>query len=293
MQLIDGKQIASEIEEQIRRAVALRTKEGRRKIKLATILVGKDGASQTYVGHKMKACNRVGFEGVLIEKDQSLSENELLELIDQLNADPGVDGILVQLPLPSQISEIKIIEAISPDKDVDGFHPVSIGRMVKGLPGFKPATPMGIMTLLEHCRIETEGKNAVVLGRSQIVGAPLSIMLSQKTKYGNATVTLCHSRTKNIKEICSQADILISALGVPGFVTEDMVKKGAVVIDVGTTRVEDASRKRGWRLSGDVDFKNVSPKCSFITPVPGGVGPMTIVSLLTNTLTAARMRERR
>ena len=236
----------------------------------------------------MKACEEVGFKSSLIEKDETTSEEELLQIVRNLNEDSDVDGVIVQLPLPKHIDKQKVLEAISPDKDVDGFHPLNMGKMVAGLDCFKPATPFGILELLRRYEIETSGKHCVVIGRSHIVGTPLSIMLSRNSYPGNCTVTLTHSRTKNLSTLTKMADILIVALGQPGFVTDDMVKSGAVIIDVGTTRVEDASRERGWRLSGDVDYKNVKEKASYITPVPGGVGPMTIASLMTNTLQAAK-----
>jgi len=238
------------------------------------------------VAAKVKACNDIGFKSSLIRFDADVSENKLLEAIEELNNDPDVDGILVQLPLPKHISDEKIIDAIQPQKDVDGFHPVSVGRMVQGLPTFVPATPYGIMLLLEHYKINTKGMNAVVVGRSNIVGRPISILLSSNTNPGNCTVTICHSHTKNLEEICSKADILVAALGKAEFVTADMVKEGAIVIDVGITRVADATKKSGFALKGDVDFAAVSGKCSFITPVPGGVGPMTIAALMTNTYRA-------
>lgn len=260
---------------------------GRKVPHLAAILVGNSGASETYVASKVKNCAEVGFKSTLIRLDANVTESALLENIEQLNLDEDIDGILVQLPLPAQINEEKVINSIDPSKDVDGFHPINTGRMVQGLPGFVPATPYGIMLMLEHYKIETSGKHAAVIGRSNIVGRPISILLSSNTNPGNCTVTVCHSRTKNLKEICLQADIIVAALGIPGFLKEDMVKEGAVVIDVGITRVADAEKKSGFVLKGDVDFANVAPKCSYITPVPGGVGLMTIAALLMNTLTAS------
>lgn len=255
---------------------------------LAAVLVGNDGGSITYVNHKVKACERVGFKSTLVREEDTISEEKLLDIVDKLNNDADIDGFLVQLPLPGHISEQKVIEAVKPEKDVDGFHPINVGRMVIGLPSYVSATPSGIMELLKRYQIETSGKHCVVLGRSNIVGRPMSVLMSRKGEPGNATVTVCHSRTKNLEEICGQADILIAALGTPGFVTANMVKEGAVVIDVGTTRVKSDKTKSGWKLRGDVDFDAVAPKCSFITPVPGGVGPMTIASLLKNTLLASK-----
>ncbi len=285
---IDGKATAAQIRAEIKEKVDLLKKDGFKTPHLAAVLIGSDGGSQSYVGGKMRACTEVGFESTLIEKDNSITETELLEIVDQLNHNPEIDGYIVQLPLPKHISEQKILEAISPDKDVDGFHPVNMGKMVAGIDCFKPATPFGILELLRRYEIETTGKHCVVIGRSHIVGTPLSIMLSRNSYPGNCTVTLTHSRTKNLETLTKMADILIVALGQPGFVTDDMVKENAVIIDVGTTRVNDDSRERGWRLSGDVDYKNVKNKASYITPVPGGVGPMTIASLMINTLQAAK-----
>jgi methylenetetrahydrofolate dehydrogenase (NADP+)/methenyltetrahydrofolate cyclohydrolase len=264
--------------------------EGKKVPHLAAILVGNDGASETYVASKVRSCEEVGFKSTLIRYDAELSEHLLLEKIQELNDDPDVDGILVQLPLPKHISDEHVINTINPDKDVDGFHPVSVGRMVQGLPTFIPATPHGIMLMLEHYKINTSGMHAVVIGRSNIVGRPMSILLSENKTPGNCTVTLCHSKTKNIPELCRHADIIVAALGRPGFVTEDWVKDGAIVIDVGITRVTDASKKSGFRLRGDVDYENVAPKCSWITPVPGGVGPMTIAALLNNTFRSCKMK---
>ncbi len=288
MELIDGKFIADTIKKEIADTVAQMIAEGKKRPHLAAILVGHDGGSETYVAHKVKACEQCGFESTLIRYESDVTEEELLATIDKLNRDESVDGFIVQLPLPKHISEQKIIEAIDYRKDVDGFHPINVGRMSIGLPCYLSATPAGIVELLRRYNIPTKGANCVVLGRSNIVGKPVASLMMQKSVPGDATVTVCHSATKNLKEICAQADIIIAALGSPGFVTEDMVKPGAVIIDVGTTRVPDATRKSGFRLRGDVDFDNVAPKCSFITPVPGGVGPMTIVSLMKNTLLAAQ-----
>ena len=283
MQILDGKKAAKAIKDDLGIAVAQRSIEGKKVPHLAAILVGTNGASETYVAAKVKACEEVGFKSTLIRFDESISENKLLEKIEELNDNPDIDGILVQLPLPKHISDENVINTIVPDKDVDGFHPVSIGKMVQGQPTFIPATPHGVMLLLKHYKIETKGKHAVVIGRSNIVGRPMSILLSANENPGNCTVTICHSHTANLKEICLQGDIIVAALGRAEFVTADMVKEGAVVIDVGITRVADASKKSGFKLKGDVDFENVSPKCSWITPVPGGVGPMTIAALLKNT----------
>lgn len=286
MTLIDGKQTAATIKQQIAAEVKKMTDAGQRAPHLAAILVGHDGGSETYVANKVKACEECGFTSSLIRFEDDITQEDLLNEIERLNNDPEIDGYIVQLPLPKHIDEQAVIHAINPSKDVDGFHPMNVGRVAVGLPGFLPATPAGIMELLKHYNVETRGKHAVVLGRSNIVGRPMATMLMQKSNPGNCTVTVCHSATPNIKEICREADIIVAALGQPGFVTADMVKPGAVIIDVGTTRVPDASRARGWRLRGDVDFENVADKCSFITPVPGGVGPMTICSLMINTLQA-------
>lgn len=288
MTIIDGKKTAAEIKQEIAAEVKEMTDRGDRAPHLAAILVGHDGGSETYVANKVKACAECGFQSSLIRFEDDVTEERLLEEIKRLNEDPGVDGFIVQLPLPKHIDEQRIIRAIDPSKDVDGFHPVNVGNMSIGLPGFVSATPAGIMELLRRYGVETRGKHAVVLGRSNIVGKPMATLLMQKSNPGNCTVTVCHSATPNIKEICREADIIVAALGVPGFVTEDMVKPGATVIDVGTTRVPDSTRKSGWRLRGDVDFDNVAEKCSFITPVPGGVGPMTICSLMMNTLKARK-----
>ncbi len=283
MQILDGKKAAQAIKDELKIDVAQLAAEGKKIPHLAAILVGNNGASETYVAAKVKACEEVGFRSTLIRLDENITENKLLDEIRLLNTDPDVDGILVQLPLPKHISDEEVINAIDPDKDVDGFHPVNAGYMLQGLPTFVPATPHGIMLLLKHYKIETAGKHAVVVGRSNIVGRPMSVLLSSNTNPGNCTVTICHSKTKNIKEFCLQADIIVAALGKPEFVTADMVKEGAVVIDVGITRVEDSTKKSGFKLKGDVDFDAVAPKCSWITPVPGGVGPMTIAALMKNT----------
>ncbi|GFI05391.1 bifunctional protein FolD protein [Muribaculaceae bacterium] len=290
MQLIDGKKVADEIKAEIAAEVAERVARGERRPHLAAVLVGHDGGSETYVAHKVKACGQCGFESTLIRREDDVTEEELLDIVARLNEDPSVDGYIVQLPLPKHIDEQRIIEAIDPKKDVDGFHPVNVGRMSIGLPCFVSATPAGIMELLKRYGVDTRGKHCVVLGRSNIVGKPVASLMMQKAVPGNATVTVCHSATPDLKEHCRRADIIIAALGQPGFVTADMVKPGAVIIDVGTTRVADSSKKSGFRLSGDVDFDNVAPLCSYITPVPGGVGPMTICSLMRNTLLAASGR---
>lgn len=287
MQLIDGKAVAAAIKEEIAAEVKSIMASGGKQPHLAAVLVGHDGGSETYVKNKVLACEQCGFKSTLIRFEDDITEEELLNCVKQLNEDSDVDGFIVQLPLPKYINEQRIIEAIDYRKDVDGFHPINVGRMSIGLPCFISATPLGIITLLQRYNIQTSGKRCVVLGRSNIVGKPMAQLMLQK-EYGDSTVTVCHSRTKNIEEICREADIIIAAIGIPGFVKENMVKEGAVVIDVGTTRVPDATRKSGFRLSGDVDFENVSSKCSFITPVPGGVGPMTICSLMKNTLIAGK-----
>jgi len=286
MQLIDGKATAKAIKEEIKIEVDKLVQSGERQPHLAAILVGHDGGSETYVAYKIKDCEEVGFHSSLIRFEDDVKEEVLLEKIRKLNSDPGLDGFIVQLPLPKHINEKNVIEAINPAKDVDGFHPENVGRTVIGLPSFVSATPFGIIELLKRYKIETSGKNCVVVGRSNIVGRPLSILMSQKSI--NATVTVAHSRTRNLEELCASADILIAALGAPGFIKKHMVKEGAVVIDVGTTRVPSSETKSGFRLKGDVIFDEVAPKCSYITPVPGGVGPMTRVSLLSNTLLAAK-----
>lgn len=288
MTLIDGKKTADDIKREIAAEVEEMVAQGKRRPHLAAILVGHDGGSETYVANKVKACEACGFRSTLIRYEDDVTEEKLLETIKDLNEDPEVDGFIVQLPLPRHISEQKIIEAIDYRKDVDGFHPVNVGRMSIGLPCFVSATPSGIMELLKRYGVETRGAKCVVLGRSNIVGKPVATLMMQKAQPGNATVTVLHSASTNIKEACADADIIIAALGRPGFVTADMVKPGATIIDVGTTRVPDATRKSGFRLSGDVDFENVAEKCAFITPVPGGVGPMTICSLMRNTLLAAK-----
>ena len=290
MQVIDGNRISSEIKQELAIQVIERKTQGKKIPHLAAILVGNDGASMSYVNAKVKACEEIGFESTLIRYDSSVSEEILLAKVLALNLDKSIDGFIVQLPLPPQIDEMKITQAIDPTKDVDGFHPQNLGNMVVSLPGFLPATPMGILELIKRMKIETEGKNCVIIGRSNIVGMPLSIMLGRNSYPGNCTVTLAHSKTKNLSEVCLKADIIIAAIGQPNFIKADMVKKGAVVIDVGTTRVEDSSRERGWRLVGDVDYENVAPLCSYISPVPGGVGPMTIASLMMNTLKALELK---
>lgn len=295
MQLIDGKKISSDIKSEIAREVEARVAAGKRRPHLAAILVGHDGGSETYVAHKVRACEECGFKSTLIRfestEEAPLDPRELMDTIARLNDNPDVDGFIVQLPLPRHIDEQAVIEAIRPDKDVDGFHPVNVGKQSVGLPCFHSATPAGIVELLRRYEIPTRGKNVVIVGRSNIVGKPLASMLMQKGYPGDATVTVCHSATEGLADICRRADILVAALGRPGFITRDMVKDGAVIIDVGTTRVPDASRKSGFRLRGDVDFDNVAPLCSYITPVPGGVGPMTICSLMQNTLRAARAKD--
>ncbi|HCM59701.1 MAG TPA: bifunctional 5,10-methylene-tetrahydrofolate dehydrogenase/5,10-methylene-tetrahydrofolate cyclohydrolase [Bacteroidales bacterium] len=285
-QIIDGKQTSAVIRGEIAAAVTEIRARGERVPHLAAILVGNDGGSETYVSHKVKDCEEVGFRSTLLRMPSTVTEEELLDKVRELNQDPGLDGLIVQLPLPDHIRESRVIETIAPEKDVDGFHPVNVGRMTAGLPSFVSATPAGIMELLKRYNIPLKGAECVVVGRSNIVGRPVSILMSQKG--ADATVTVVHSRTRNIAEIVRRADIVIAAIGQPGFITADMIKEGAVVIDVGTTRVDAPDTKAGWRLKGDVDFENVAPRCSFITPVPGGVGPMTRVSLLLNTLQACR-----
>ena len=288
MQLIDGKAISAQIKNEIAQEVEAIVAAGGKRPHLAAVLVGHDGGSESYVAHKVQACEQCGFKSSLIRFDESISEEELLNQIHELNTNDDIDGFIIQLPLPAHIHEQKVIEAIDYRKDVDGFHPINVGRLSIGLPGFISATPAGIMELLRRYDIDTRGKHCVVLGRSNIVGKPISSLMMQKGKPGNATVTVCHSATPNVKEICRTADIIIAAMGVPNFVTADMVKEGATIIDVGTTRVDDPTSPKGWRLNGDVKFDEVAPKCSFITPVPGGVGPMTIVSLMRNTLLAGK-----
>lgn len=289
MTLIDGKATAAAIKAEIADEVKKMVEQGARRPHLAAVLVGHDGGSETYVNNKVKACEQCGFESTVVRYEDDVTESELLECVDRLNNDEDIDGFIVQLPLPKHIDEHKITMAIDYRKDVDGFHPINVGRMAIGLPCFVSATPLGILTLLERYHIETSGKKCVILGRSNIVGKPMAQLMMQK-EYGDATVTVCHSHTRNIKEECLKADIIIAAIGQPAFVKGDMVKEGAVVIDVGTTRVPDATKKKGFRLQGDVAFEEVAPKCSYITPVPGGVGPMTICSLMKNTLKAAKLR---
>lgn len=288
MTLIDGKKTSQDIRNEITEEVKTHIAKGGKRPHLAAILVGHDGGSETYVANKIKACKEVGFESTLIRFEDNVTQKELLDAVHSLNNNTSVDGFIVQLPLPKHINEHQIIEAVLHTKDVDGYHPLNVGRMILGLPCFISATPFGIMELLKRYSIETAGKHCVVIGRSNIVGRPMSVLMSQKGDQSDATVTLCHSRTPNIKEICQTADIIIAAIGKPGFVRGDFVKSGAVVIDVGTTRLESSETKSGFKLYGDVAFDEVAPKCSFISPVPGGVGPMTIVSLLKNTLLAAK-----
>ncbi|MEM7380876.1 MAG: tetrahydrofolate dehydrogenase/cyclohydrolase catalytic domain-containing protein [Bacteroidota bacterium] len=286
MTILDGKKISNQIKDEIAAEVVEIKKRGEKVPHLAAVLVGNDGASLTYVGSKVRSCERIGFESTLIHLPEETTEEELLTKVKELNQNPGIDGYIVQLPLPKHIDEEKVLMAVHPDKDVDGFHPTNFGKMALDMESFIPATPFGIMELLGRYGVETEGKHTVVIGRSHIVGRPISILMSQKGKAANATVTLTHSRTKNLQELTLQADIIVSALGVPNFLKGDMVKEGVVVIDVGITRVPDESRERGYYITGDVDFEEVSKKASFITPVPGGVGPMTIAMLLKNTLLA-------
>ncbi|MFT3824839.1 MAG: bifunctional methylenetetrahydrofolate dehydrogenase/methenyltetrahydrofolate cyclohydrolase FolD [Chitinophagaceae bacterium] len=291
MQILDGNLVSKAIKDELKIKVAQLVSEGKKVPHLAAVLVGNNGASETYVGSKVKTCEEIGYKSTLIRLEDDISEFKLLNVIEELNNDPDIDGILVQLPLPKHISDEKVINTIHPSKDVDGFHPVSVGRLVQGLPSFVPATPHGIMLMLEHYKIDTKGMHAVVIGRSNIVGRPMSILLSGNSNPGNCTVTICHSQTRNLKEICLQGDIIVAALGRPGFVKGDMVKPGAIVIDVGITRVADASKKKGYAIKGDVDFDEVAPKAGFITPVPGGVGPMTIAALMNNTYRACRERD--
>jgi methylenetetrahydrofolate dehydrogenase (NADP+)/methenyltetrahydrofolate cyclohydrolase len=287
MQLLDGLALSKTIKSEIKQTVSDRVDQGFKRPHLAAVLIGENGASVTYVNAKVKSCEEVGFDSTLVQLNEDCSEEEVLQTIRSLNENDTVDGYIIQLPLPKHINEKKVLMAVSPSKDVDGFHPESVGKMMLNLPTFLPATPMGIITLLERNNIQTSGKHAVVLGRSHIVGLPVSILLQRNHPFGNCTVTLCHSKTKNVEEICQSADIIIAAIGQPEFLKGNMVKEGAVVVDVGITRLADASKKSGFRLLGDVAFDEVAPKCSFITPVPGGVGPMTIVSLMQNTLLAA------
>jgi len=288
MELIDGKKISAQVKEEMAAEVENMIKAGGKRPHLAAVLVGHDGASETYVASKVKSCAQVGFKSSEFRFEDDITEEELLKVIDKLNNDDDVDGFIVQLPLPKHIDDNKVIEAINPAKDVDGFHPMSLGRMVQGLPTFLPATPAGIVELIKRYNIETSGKHCVVVGRSNIVGTPMSILMSRKEEWANCTVTVCHSRTKNIEEITRQADIVIVALGVPHFLKADMIKEGAVIIDVGIHRIKSDKTKSGWKLIGDVDFDEVAPKSSYITPVPGGVGLMTIIALLQNTMIAAK-----
>jgi len=291
MQLLDGKALSKQIQQEIKEKVDAMLGAGERPPHLAAVIVGNDGASQTYVGHKVKMCEKVGFRSTLVELPETTSQDELLAKVEELNQQDDLDGFIVQLPLPKHIDANAVTQAIDYRKDVDGFHPINIGKMAQGLPTYLPATPYGIMQMLDRYNIETSGKHCVVVGRSNIVGTPMSILLSRNSNPGNCTVTLTHSRTKNLKEISLQADILVVALGRPNFITADMVKPGAVIVDVGISRVEDSSKKRGYRLVGDVDFEKVAQKCSFITPVPGGVGPMTVTSLLLNTYMARKNKK--
>ncbi len=284
MVVLDGNSTSAQIRDELAEKVKVLKAEGKKVPHLAAILVGEDGASRTYVNAKVRDCEEVGYGSTLIKLPEETSESELLKAIHKLNNDEDVDGYIVQLPLPKHIDETNVLLAIDPKKDVDGFHPENVGKMTLNLPTYIPATPQGIVEILRRYNVPTEGKDCVVIGRSQIVGSPMSILLSQHNYPGNCTVTLCHSRTKNLKEVCKKADIIVAALGQPGFVTADMVKEGACIIDVGITRVEDASKKNGFRLLGDVDYDAVAPKCSFITPVPGGVGPMTRAALMLNTM---------
>lgn len=290
MLVLDGKIAANAVKESLKIKTAALAAGGKRKPHLAAILVGNNGASETYVASKVKNCEETGFASTLIRLAENTEEKKLLDTISDLNQNPAIDGILVQLPLPKQISEQKIIEAIDPSKDVDGFHPINVGKLVQGFPAFIPATPYGIMLMLEYYHIETKGKHAIVIGRSNIVGRPMSILLSSNHKQGNCTVTICHSHTQNLKELCLRADIIVAALGIPGFVTADMVKQDAVIIDVGITRIEDNTTKKGFRIKGDVAYDEVAQKASAITPVPGGVGLMTIAGLLKNTMQAYEQR---
>jgi len=290
MELIDGKKISAQVKEELALKVEAMIKAGGKRPHLAAVLVGHDGASETYVASKVKSCAQVGFKSSEYRFEDDITEEELLAVIDKLNNDDDVDGFIVQLPLPKHIDDNKVIEAIDPSKDVDGFHPMSLGKMVQGLPTFLPATPAGIVELIKRYNIETSGKHCVVVGRSNIVGTPMSILMSRKEEWANCTVTVCHSRTKNIEEITRQADIVIVALGIPQFLKADMIKPGAVVIDVGIHRLKSDKTKSGWKLFGDVDFDEVAPKASYITPVPGGVGLMTIIALLQNTMIAAKSK---
>lgn len=288
MQILDGVHVSQAIKDELKLKVAQLLNTGKKIPHLAAVLVGNNGASETYVGAKVKACSEIGFQSSLIRLDEQITEHKLLNIITDLNNDPEIDGILVQLPLPKHIKDANVINAINPAKDVDGFHPANAGRMVQGLSTFLPATPHGIMLLLEHYRIQTTGMHAVIVGRSNIVGRPMSILLSANSIPGNCTVTLCHSHTKNLEELCREADIIVAALGKAEFVTADMVKEGAIIIDVGITRVADSTKKKGYAIKGDVKFDEVAPKCSYITPVPKGVGPMTIAALMRNTYKACQ-----
>ena len=290
MEIIDGKKISAQVKQELADEIAAFVAEGKKVPHLVAVLVGNDGASETYVASKVKACQAVGMKSSELRYGDDITEEQLLAVIDKLNEDPDVDGFIVQLPLPKHISEEKVLNRIHPDKDVDGFHPINVGRMVLGLPTYLPATPAGIVELLTRYNIPTEGKHCVVVGRSNIVGTPMAVLMSRKAKNANCTVTLCHSRTANLKDITRQADILIVAIGVPHFLKEDMVKEGAVVVDVGIHRIPSETAKNGWKLVGDVDYDHVAPKCSYITPVPGGVGPMTIVTLLQNTIKACKAK---
>jgi methylenetetrahydrofolate dehydrogenase (NADP+)/methenyltetrahydrofolate cyclohydrolase len=291
MNLLDGKIVSQAVKDRLKAQTEERILNGKKVPHLAAILIGNNGASETYVASKVKSCAEVGFKSTLIRFDEDVTEQNLIFKLTELNEDFDIDGILVQLPLPKHISEQKVIETIYPQKDVDGFHPESVGRMVQGLPAYYPATPYGILLMLAHYKIETKGKHAVVIGRSNIVGRPISIMLSKNEYPGNCTVTVCHSHTHNLKEICLQADIIVAALGIPEFLKADMVKEGVVIVDVGITRVIDETKKSGFSIKGDVDFKEVAPKSSFITPVPGGVGPMTIAALMMNTFKACEAKD--
>jgi methylenetetrahydrofolate dehydrogenase (NADP+)/methenyltetrahydrofolate cyclohydrolase len=292
MEMLDGKLVSQSVREDLKKNVEARIRDGKKTPHLAAILIGNNGASETYVASKVRSCEEIGYRSTLLRLPADIPEDTLLEHIDILNRDIDVDGILVQLPLPAHIREQQVIESIRVDKDVDGFHPESVGRMVQGLPAFLPATPYGILLLLEHYKVETKGKHAVVIGRSNIVGRPISILLNRNDYPGNCTVTVCHSHTPNLKELCLQADIIIAALGRPEFLTADMVREGAVVIDVGITRVPDTSKKSGFSIKGDVHYSSVAPRCSYITPVPGGVGPMTIAALLMNTWKACIAKDK-
>ena len=290
MQILDGQLVSQLTKDDLKIKVAQLKTEGKKIPHLAAVLVGTNGASETYVGSKVRACNEIGYKSTLSRLPDDISEFRLLSLIEELNNDPDVDGILVQLPLPKHISDEKVINAINPSKDVDGFHPQNVGKMIQGLPTMIPATPYGIMLLIEHYKIQTSGMHAVVIGRSNIVGRPMSILLSANANPGNCTVTICHSHTKNLEDICRSGDLVVAALGRPGFVTASMIKEGAVVIDVGISRVPDSTKKSGYSIKGDVNFQEVAPKCSYITPVPGGVGPMTIAGLMRNTFIACAQK---